>query len=64
MYRNSNNSGNTIIAVPSLADLHLMGSAGSGFTLGNYLIVYDSLSIDGGERNLNNHNLTVKKNIF
>jgi len=63
LYRNNENDGNTIIGVPSIANLHLMGRPGSGFTLGNDLIVYDSISIDGGHLNLNNHNLTVKRKL-
>jgi hypothetical protein len=61
LYRNSDNGGNNIIDIPGIANLHLIGRPGSGFILGNDLTVYDFISIDGGELNLNNHNLVVKK---
>lgn len=63
LYRNSNNDGNTIIAIPSIANLHLIGRPGSGFILGNDLTVYHSMSIDAGELNLNGHNLVLKRKL-
>jgi len=63
LYRNSDNGGNTMIDIHSIANLHLIGRPGSGFILGNDLTVYDFISIDGGELNLNGHNLVVKKKL-
>lgn len=63
LYRNSNNAGNNIIDIPSITNLHLIGRPGSGFTLGNDLTVYDSISVDAGELNLNNHKLVVKRKL-
>jgi hypothetical protein len=64
LYQNSNNGGNNIIDIPNITNLHLIGRPGSGFILGNDLTVYDSISIDAGELNLNNHKLVVKRKIL
>ncbi len=61
LYHNSNNRGNNIIDVPSIANLHLIGRPGSGFALGNDMTVYDFINNEAGKLDLNNHKLVVKR---
>ncbi|RYY69239.1 MAG: hypothetical protein EOO13_10110 [Chitinophagaceae bacterium] len=63
LYRNANNVGNNVISVnhpQGLPNLHLAGRQGAGYTLANNLSVYGTFTLQSGELNLNNYQLTVK----